>query len=150
MLVNTRYIHSTRGTSSNFILYSRTRWVKLVTHSVSYTITGWSCHKYYFCCDKHVFCRDKSILTTKFFLSGYIDVCRDKHETNHLSRQPYFVATKTCFVKKGVCRYKSNLYCDKFFLSRQMFVVTNVLSRQTYIFFFCFVVTNTCMWQQTK
>ena len=109
----------------HFVFYQHTQHV--------YTITGGSCHRYYFCRDKsvvvtslllswqhvfvttkHVFCHNKSMLATTKLLSRQNYVCHDKHMQKLTCQDKTFVRTILC-------------------LLRQMFVWTKLLSQQKYV-----------------
>ena len=88
------------------------------------------CHiifdKQWFGSTKHVFCRDKSMLVV---LSRQTRVCRNK---SFVSTSILLSRKKTCSVATNMCLLRQKY--TKLCLSRQTFVVTKVLSRQTYFF----------------
>ena len=137
-----------------------------------YTITGGSCHRYYFCRDKsvvvtslllswqhvfvttkHVFCHNKSMLATTKLLSRQNYVLPwQTHAKVNLSGQNFcqdnimLVATNVCldktFVTTKICLSRQTFYHEK-----HTFVTTkDVFCWDKHVHMF--VTTNTCLsWQ---
>ena len=86
------------------------------------------CRENVFVETKHVCCRDKSMLAERKLLLRQNYVCRDKI---FLSRQKQ---TRVCRDKHTFVATRDVFVATQLSLSRQMFVVTNVLSQQAYAF----------------
>ena len=135
-------------------------------------ITGRSCDKYHFCHDKHVFVMtNMCFVTTNMFVATKVWLlrqrfCHDKimfFATNITSIT--FVMTnmclswQTCVLSRQTCLlWQKYGCCDKGFVttklcfSQQIFVTTNILSRQAYFCCdksLCFVATNMYLLWQT-
>ena len=162
MRVNTRYINSTRGTSSQ-------SWALEKNNNLGHTgATGaprghpddyhlWKLPQVNFCCDnssvttntclsqqKHIFCHDKSMLAATKHVSSHTfvltNICRDKHnfvaKSLLLSQQMCLLRQNTFFVATKVCLSQQNFCCDGqvlLLLRQKYFVATSkILSRQKF------------------
>ena len=114
------------------------------------TVTGGSCHKYYFVATntslvstKHVFCRDKSILLTTKVLSRQ-NVCHDKYLSKQKLCTYHFCCDKSCIATNMWCRDKY-LSQQKFCRDKIMFVATkDVFCRDKHMFVVCRDRNGTC------
>ena len=147
----------------------------VLVDTVSFSIISGSCHKYYFChnkscCNKiHIFVATNIILSWQVVVTSILLLCQTgvSHDKTQIS-----VMTKVCLLRQNICM-------TKLCLSWQIFVTTNVLLWQKFCCdhhtfvttnnLFChntclswqandllchdksmFVMTNTCLSQQTR